>query len=167
MPESRSHFAVCYKLDGTNRYFVWYGAETDGVLLALPDRLATFPNLATLDGYLLQSGLRRDLSEPSHYDLDQLADWLSNPSAVAVDCPFFLNCWNMLSDVTRSVGSAMPASPGATDVYDKLFWGCNLPSVTPPGEHFIPEWSTSEIATISKILSSGLQGFRQAAAYAA
>ena len=167
MSESRSYFAVRYRLDGAERYFVWYSDETDGVLLAQPDRLATFSDLSALDGYLFRSGLVRALSEPSLYDFKRLVDWLGDPSAATIDCTFFLDCWNMLSDVARSVGSAIPSCPGVMDVYERLFWGCNLPSVTPPGEHFTPEWSATEIEVISDVLSRGLQIFRRAAAYAA
>ena len=166
MTESRSHFAVQYKLNGTERYLVWYSDETDGVLLALPERVATFQDLEALDRYLLHKGLNRDSDAPSHYDFDRLADWLDKPSAATVNCPFILDCWNMLSDATRSLGSAAPSPSGTTDVCDKLFWGCNLPAVTPPGKHFTPEWSDGEIASISSVLSTGLKAFRLAAAYA-
>ena len=165
MPASRSHFAVCYNLDGAERYFIWYSGETDGVLLALPGRVATFSNLDSLDRYLLESNLNRDLSEATRYDFGRLTQWLDKPYAATVDCTFLLDCWNMFTDVTRSTGLKTASHSGAKNVYDKLFWGCNL--LTPPGEHFSPEWSDSEIATIAGVLSDGLQAFRAAAGYAA
>ena len=47
-------------------------------------------------------------------------------------------------------------------IYDKLFWGCNLPSMTPPGMHYEPTWSPEEITTVVEVLHSGLRLLRDA-----
>lgn len=44
---------------------------------------------------------------------------------------------------------------------------CNLPSMTPPGEHFEPRWSVDEIAVMSDVLSGALNVFRRAVGHAA
>jgi len=41
------------------------------------------------------------------------------------------------------------------DVYDKLFWGNNLPAMTPPGERFVPTWSAEELEALAALLSAG------------
>lgn len=51
-------------------------------------------------------------------------------------------------------------------MYDKLFWGSNIPAVTPAGQKFNPDWSASEIAALARVLSSGLANVREAAGYA-
>src|SRR5437763_4943323 len=56
---------------------------------------------------------------------------------------FRSDAWNFFDDLT-----GLHAAPGteyaqlsraAAACYDKLFWGNNLPSVTPPGERLFPQ----------------------------
>ena len=44
-------------------------------------------------------------------------------------------------------------------IYDKLFWGNNLPSLTPKGRHYVSEWSPDELAALAEVLSAGLALF--------
>ncbi len=45
-------------------------------------------------------------------------------------------------------------------IYDKLFWGCNIPALTPRGKKYIPLWSAREISIINKVLTEGVRIFR-------
>ena len=79
------------------------------------------------------------------------------------DCNKILAAWNLFGDVATSLGE-----PGAVfrrmdsqfrAIYNKLFWGNNLPSVTPEGSRDIPEWSSDELDSLVKIMISGLELF--------
>jgi hypothetical protein len=76
-----------------------------------------------------------------------------------VDCPVFLNAWNFFDDLAGLHDT--PDTPyarlshEAARSYDKLFWGCNLPSVTPVGEHFDPSWRPEELAEIRAVMEAG------------
>jgi hypothetical protein len=41
-------------------------------------------------------------------------------------------------------------------IYDMLFCANNLPAVTPPGEHYKPEWVQEEIEAMARIYRLGL-----------
>ena len=163
MPDLRSHFAVRYRLDGSERYFIWYADEQDGVLLALTGRVATFPDLPAVAQFLSQRGLDLGPEQSDIYDFDQLANWLAQPRAETLDCLALLNTWNMLADVARSLSLPMHGAKDSLDVYDKLFWGSNILAVTPEGQRFDPDWSAGEIAALARVLSSGLANVREAA----
>ena len=47
-------------------------------------------------------------------------------------------------------------SRAAAGCYDKLFWGCNLPPVTPPGERYVPRWRPDELADLRRVMRAGL-----------
>lgn len=49
----------------------------------------------------------------------------------------------------------MTADQKADKCYDKLFYGNNLPSVTPPGEHYSPHFDDHEQRVIHEILDRG------------
>jgi hypothetical protein len=75
-----------------------------------------------------------------------------------------LDAWNFLGDAlepTDDGGQFDAVSDEASDVYEKLFWSCNLPAVTPPGERFLPMWRTEEGDTIRRVLEVGVEGLRR------
>lgn len=78
-----------------------------------------------------------------------------------IECVDFLNVWNLLDDVSHSVkGNFDSDRKATTKIYDKLFWGNNLLSVTPEGKSYKPIWSKKEIETIRDVLLNGLAMFR-------
>jgi hypothetical protein len=101
--------------------------------------------------------------KPILYDLDFIAAWVAVP-VEPVDCVQVLNAWNLFTDISASVhsprNSAFETLKSRSRVlYDKIFWGNNLPAVTPIGEHFVPSWSQSELRSIAEILAAGLHLF--------
>jgi len=94
------------------------------------------------------------------YDFDRLRSWCRQPSAAGIDYSAFLNAWNFFDDLAGlhdNPGTAYARlSRGAGRGYDKLFWGSNLPSVTPPGEWFTPSWGADELDSIRRVLEAGL-----------
>jgi hypothetical protein len=73
-----------------------------------------------------------------------------------------LAAWNLFADVAISVENRGLAfkhidSQLPKTIYEKLFWGSNLPSMTPEGAHYDPGWSLDEIHSLAEILGSGLQ----------
>ena len=167
MQNARTHYAVRFRLRGIERFLIWYTNEIDGVLLSAPDRIRVFRNLVDLEQHAAQERLKLEEEAISLYDFDRLSDWLSNPIQEGPDCPFLLNAWNMLGDVARSLGVGLAEPKGVKDVYDKLFWGSNLPSVTPPGEQFLPRWSREDLSALTAVLSSGLDVMRGAVRHVA
>jgi len=61
--------------------------------------------------------------------------------------------WNSLDDLTKSLGVPLGFHGKlANRAYDKLFWGLNLPSMTPPGQWFTPRWRPRELDKIEQVL---------------
>ena len=152
---------------GIERFLIWYSNEIDGVLLSSPYRIHVFRSLGDLEHHAAQEKLKLESETISLYDLDRLSHWLANPIQEAPDCRFLLNAWNMLGDVARSLGVGLAEPKGVKDVYDKLFWASNLPSVTPHGEHFVPKWSGQDVSALTAVLSSGLDVMRGAVRHVA
>jgi hypothetical protein len=90
-------------------------------------------------------------------DLDSLVEWLKRDVSGAVDCEVFLGAWNLFDDVSRSVGSTFDPDHNLTrDIYEKLFRGNNLPSVSPEGKSYHPTWTESELQIMRETLGCGL-----------
>jgi hypothetical protein len=118
-----------------------------------------FRTLRDLKVFASTEGLALEDEDPDDFllvNLDTVAHWLKLKQmkrSRRVDCPVFLNAWNLFEDFSHTVGANFdpnkgPLGPfddlsnagtkedldkGRTDkIYAKIFWGNNLPSLTPP-----------------------------------
>lgn len=67
-------------------------------------------------------------------------------------CRILLDVWNFLDDLAYSLGidKSCYRVGDATKCNDKIFWGCNLPAVTPEGRVYQPVWCKEEIEAIKQ-----------------
>ena len=149
------YYTIRCRLDGIGRHCVWYTNHADGVLVGGDGAILSFRNRSDLETYASHAGFEFDAEEPILYDLDAIDRWLENPEGSAIDCKLVLEAWNLFDDVASSIEFEW-ISQEADVVYDKLFWGNNLPAVTPPGKRYDPIWSDDEVETLRKILGDGI-----------
>ena len=154
--DARSYHVNLLRLTGEERFFVWCSDTQDGVLLSAPGTMAFFTHLSEVERYASAHDFVLEASKPHLYDLDRLTEWLSSQTQ-PIDCEFLLDTWNLLTDIAATLQTRLIEPTGSLAVYDKLFWGCNLPSMTPPGRHYEPIWSPEEVGTLVTVLRSGLQ----------
>jgi hypothetical protein len=135
----------------------------DGVVLDELERLLFFSDLATLNEWTQTQGWEVETADLRVlHDLDATEEWSEHPSPDTVDCVALLNAWNLFLDIRASVEqhNVLRDDPENNHIYDKLFYGNNLPSITPPGKHYTPIWSDKEVARLSRIITEGLRLFR-------
>jgi hypothetical protein len=162
----RAHFVLAFRLGGSERYLIWYSDDVDGFVLDEDGALRVFADVVALRSYAGANGLKLAVDEPTWYDFDALITWLDHPLRQAIDPRAFLNVWNLFTDVRSSLtGRSTARDPdGGSSVYEKLFRANNLPSVTPPGKSFTPDWTDDDIRDLARVRSGGLQLFRSALA---
>jgi len=121
-----------------------------------------FRDQEALRAYATIHQLNLDEIDPLLHDLDVVAQWLRRSLPAEIDCDVFLTAWNLFGDLAASVNGDFDRDRHRTQhVYEKLFWGNNLPAVTPPGKQYTPIWSDDELLLIRKILTDGLLLFRE------
>jgi hypothetical protein len=158
--EDRLHYLCRVRLNGAVVFVAWYSGERDGFARDDAGRLRA---ACTPEALTATAGMRDVLLEshaPADYDFDGIRAWCAAPAGEGIDCAAFLNAWNFFDDLAGLSDGAETAytqlSREAAACYDKLFWGCNLPAVTPPGERFEPEWRADELAEVHLVLEAGL-----------
>ena len=169
---ARMDYALWYRLGNRDRYLIWCsqaldwsGEDRDGVLITPGRVVPCFLSMPALRSYAQKhSAAPMSDEEPLLHDLDILAHWLRSKRrtrARHVDCDAFLAAWNLFGDLSLSLGASFDADKERTRrIYLKLFYGNNLPAVTPPGEWFVPYWSGREMDMMHEVLSHGLALFR-------
>ncbi len=160
---ARDVYELLYRLGGSERFLLWFTGETDGVITDAEGRVLTFASARDLIEYASLAELVVSREEPRLHDLDAVRAWLADPRGESVDCDETLCAWNLFVDVARSVSAsgeaflAADAAQGA--LYDRVFWGCNLPAVTPEGEAFHPSWTRDEVRGLVDVLTRGFELF--------
>lgn len=157
---SADYYKCWYRLNGRDKYLIWYTNDVDGVWLR-DGKIPVFTEHTNLIDYASSNGINIQIEEPRLHDLDVVVKWLESPTGKTVDCPSFNAAWNLFADVSRSVKGDFDQDQKRTKkVYEKLFCGMNLPSVTPEGKEYEPIWTKKEVALLYEVLSQGLEMFR-------
>jgi hypothetical protein len=163
------YFLLWYRLHHQDGYLIWITANadistvaavTDRVLVDETGKLLIFLSTAKAIEYSNLFDWKLEDDVPVLHNLDSVRMWLSHPSA-SVNCYDFLAAWNLFTDVSQSINGQdfIVHDPFTDRIYDKLFWGNNLPSVTPNGAHYEPAWSAQEITQLQRVFKSGLELF--------
>ena len=156
----RSYYICQFYLSKMSYFIIWYSDEQDGLLLDHSGKIASFGTLAHAKTYAKKNGISIIPKPVPVYNFDVISTWCLKPLPDLIKCELFLNTWNMFSDVAATIGSRSifaTADRGLYTIYDKLFYGNNLPAITPEGMSYVPEWSTTEAEEIAKIFKAGLQ----------
>lgn len=154
----RTYFSHPIRLNELELFLLWYSEDYfDGFCLDSDNRLAAFRSKADLADFARQKGIKLSDAQSEGVDLDEVIDWIEKPRTLSLDCNKILNAWNFGDDVRQSIrGHSACLSKQAFRVYEKLFWGCNLPAVTPESCEYIPIWRGREIYLIKRMIKSGI-----------
>jgi hypothetical protein len=159
---SRKYYILWYQLGGIDSYLIWYTNEEDGVFMDGRGVVPSFRDAHALLKYAAGRGISVDAEEPTLLNLGVLERWLKERDSELIEPDSFNGAWNLFADVSRCVNGGFDANRELTQkIYDKLFWGCNLPAVTPEGEHYVPAWTKRELKIMRDVLGSGLHMFRR------
>lgn len=158
---TQAHYTLRYRLDQRTCYLLWYSNDGDGVVVDASGHIPVFSAQADLRAYAVMHALTITQEQPILHNLDAVTNWLRRKRPTQPDCNAFLGAWNLLADVSNSVGGSFdPDKERTVHLYRKLFWGSNLPVMTPPGEHFEPHWSGKEYQEMREVLRGDLSLFR-------
>lgn len=159
----RNYHPLLFQIEGQLLYLIWYSTDWyDGVLTTEHNLVLVFKELKQLQEFANKADLKLIYdAEPVLHDFDAIANWIKKPREIEVDCKLFLTAWNIIDDVRRSLGLKLKKKDKRTiKIYEKLFWGNNLPSVTPSNKKYTPSWSGRELYRIKTNFSSGLRLIR-------
>lgn len=74
-------------------------------------------------------------------------------------CSVMLNLWNLAMDIKNSYGPRDSLLDGHKRLYDKLFYGNNLESLTPAGCKYIPEFTVLEKRQLQAVINEMYRWF--------
>jgi hypothetical protein len=155
-----AYFPLLYRWRGEERLLLWQPGNIDSVAVGSEGHVQSFAGLADLNRFAHVHALQIEQEEPKLHNLDSVQAWARGKEP-DVNCDETLNAWNLFRDIANSVEGPCKESfekldSDMSEVYNKIFWGNNLPATTPRGERFVPTWSAEEIDALAALLSAGL-----------
>jgi|WetSurMetagenome_2_1015567.scaffolds.fasta_scaffold196556_2 hypothetical protein len=161
----RNYYICQFRLNQKDHFIIWFSDEQDGLLLDHNGKFLAWDTLSLAKAYAKKSGISICPEPVDVYDFDAISSWCSEPRISLIHCVHFLNVWNMFSDAASSIGENSifaAVHKNLKSIYDKLFWGNNLPSLTPEGMSYEPEWSEIEADAIARLFRAGLNDLQRA-----
>lgn len=147
------------KLIANNKeyYSIWYSDESDAFITE-SKRIKTFEGIENLERYAELNTLKLSVDN-TEMEFDTAINWLGEIDK-NIDCTYLLDFWNIISDISNSVGDNFI---GNTDkeiinqIYNKLFYGNNIPAIKGDEKDFIPKWTIQEKNELNKVVSDGIR----------
>ncbi len=157
----REYYIYWYRLDNKDGYLIWFTTdENDGLVIDETGLIPNFNNMDDLKRFAINLQISVDIENPNLIDFDFVKNWLNLPNIIIDDYNPFLEAWNLSDDISISTNGNFDLDKDLTNsIYNKIFWGCNLPSMTPEGESFTPTWTKKELKIIRETLKLGFQIF--------
>jgi hypothetical protein len=162
--ESSSYvYAYAVILEGGLLFLLWRdgGDSADEVLVQTDGTIPLFDTEKAAREAASQSERFSEQPVGPPLDLDAARSWCKTPTDTTVDASLVLGAWNLFADVEaiRNEPKFRALDRDADRSYDKLYFGCNLPAVTPDGKAYEPQWSDAEVTQLRTLLTAGFDLF--------
>jgi hypothetical protein len=155
----REHYMVKFTWRSASHFIIWYTNSDDGVII--DDRKpVVFSNTNDCRQFAHQSGIAILEESSNRYDFDSISNWVSSPQLDLIEPQHFLDAWNLVDDIVSSLHNDInydAVKDEERNLYDKLFWANNLPTITPDDSEYVPIWTSEEINALVHSLSRGLK----------
>ncbi len=148
-------YLINFILNKKQYFTFWYTDDIDGFLLNENKKIRTFSNKEEAETFA-QTYCFKIVDEVVTFSSDSIRTL----DIETLDCNIVLTYWNILSDVAMSVHCPFLGDYKTKEIqkiYDKLFYGCNLPAIKKNKKDFVPVWSEGEIEKIVEVIENGLK----------
>ncbi len=155
MNKKKEYYSYIFNYNEEKKILIWYTSDSgvNGFLLNLDNQFIVVENKDEFFKKLENKYGESHFDEETIVDLDKFFSSLRHlrvgRSSSRKTCEALLEGWNLIEDMAKSLGYVneldILSQPLFNKIYDKLFYGNNLPSVTPEGKSYNPIWSKEEM----------------------
>ena len=154
----KTYFKLLFIYKNKELYTLWYSNDIDG-LLNENNKIKYFNTENNLTNYAINKGIKIQPDKITVYNIDDIQKIIQSKGKV-IDCEKVLNLWNIIADIAKTIGTSFYGDKDEiTHIYDKLFYGNNLPAICEGNEMQPPIWDEKEISIIFKVLEDSYKIF--------
>jgi len=164
-------YPLHYKLNKKNRYMIFQMGTDSEDLYYVNEKTKKIPIFSKLK-YLKQYAKKHNIKivnnfKPIPHDLDIVFKWV-NTHKKNLECNEVLTAWNFFIDLANTFSfdndnlqAYKEKAPKAYKIYEKIFIGTNLPSVTKNNPPYHPKFNKKELKLIRNVLTYGFKKFKK------
>lgn len=153
------YFIAEFKLDSTFYYMLW----KDEHFWVVGGGPVIFKSIKELKYYTAKNALEA-VDSDGIFDLDGILS-LTSKTNESINCHKLLDCWNILSDLAKTVGEDFlgdEETQANEAVYSMLVLGTNIPELYSEEEgEFHPELGGEVKEHLENVLKNGIEIFRK------
>lgn len=154
------HYIVVFIYSKHKYYFIWKSDEND-VFFTQNDKIIFWNDICSLSEFCEINNINFADEKEIVYNIDCCENWCNSISE-DIDCSTILNLWNIFSDLHSSIGVEFEGSlEHYNSVYDKLFYGNNLPCINTTSKKYLPTFDDDEIQRIKEMMMKGINLFKR------
>lgn len=138
-------------------YCIWYSDEAEDGFLTQAGQLLTFEDENAALEFLRSNTTYREPVATTIYDVNAIEQMMDRQQPF--DACMTLEFWNIAGDLANSVNASFQGNlkDALTDhIYQKLFYGNNLPEINTSGRKYTPEFTEEEYTKLMDILADGV-----------
>jgi len=156
----KTYYLAEFRYAERSYFCIWYNDEVDGFYTE-NDKLIHFDSLDEAKKYSDEQAITYS-DEVSLDDMVKVQEWVSAGIGGDVDCHLLLVFWNSVHDLAATIKREYIGNERVyTHVYEKLFYGNNLPTINTSGREYIPEWTDEEVLDLKQVIGAGILMFAQ------
>jgi len=157
----KTYYLAEFKYPTKSYCCIWYSGEVDGFQTE-NNALVYFDSFEEAKQYCAQHEIRYVEDEVSKDDIGKVEQWLSDGGGEDVDCDLLLRFWNSVTDLAATFGIEYIGNERMyTNIYEKLFYGNNLPTINTSGRTYISKWTEGELLALKEIIDIGVNLFAE------
>lgn len=149
------YYIVVFVYRKEKYYFIWLTDEKDEFLTE-GNKILFWKSIKEVKSFANKNGIILNQAKEVVYDIDVCEEWCHS-SKKNVDCNIVLDLWNIFLDLHTSLNQKYLGNDSKLDkIYEKLFYGNNLPTINTTVNKYIPIFTNNEIKQIKNVLISGV-----------
>lgn len=157
--ESREYFICGFKYLKQEYFLIWYCADIDGVVVDSSKKTITSMSLSKIK----EQPFKFESDDVELFDCDFALVATQKDNFTVESANIIINIVNMCGDIAKSIygkhNSYEDLIISNKDIYDKIFYTCNLPSINNSSRKYLPEWSKNERDILYKLINDGINIF--------
>jgi hypothetical protein len=164
--QSDDSYVVSFIFEKKARFLLWQDGESapDRFIVSGDDHeLIVAESIKNICVRAEQLNIKLNAQEATVYDLDLLFETIHrltpNRTLTQLECEQILEVWNVFDDLARSIAKRPDTNVQVNGedthaAYEKIFHGNNLPSITLPGDTYLPVLSEHECVAIRDVMKA-------------
>lgn len=156
---NKEYYLCSLIYEQTEIFFIWYEGEPDGVVVDKQGNTITASDMETIKSAGKELNILFETEEVTVFDYDLTYNAIKREIYSEHVMNDAINLLNIFGDIALSIpdNEYNDLLDNNKPIYNKIFYGCNLPSVNTTNEKYVPVWTHEEQQVLQNLFEHGIR----------